>query len=43
MSVSGSCGNAHLHSLVDIISPPFGNLTVIGGVLNVFVHEVILD
>ena len=36
MTVSGSCDNTNLHSLVDLIWPPFGSPTVIGGVLNVF-------
>ena len=35
LSVSGSCNNDNLHSLVDIIFPPFVSPTVIGDVLNV--------
>ena len=29
----GSCGNDNLHLLVDIIFPPFGSTTVVGGFL----------
>ena len=36
MSVLGSCGNANLHSLVDIILPPFGSLTMIGVFMLIF-------
>ena len=35
MKFSGICGNADLHSMVDITFTPFGSLTLIGGVLNV--------
>ena len=35
LDVSGSFSNADLHSLVDIILPPSGIPTVVGGVLTV--------
>ena len=35
MAVSGSCGNANLHSLVCIIFPTFGSPTMIRVIFNV--------
>ena len=35
LAVSGSSGNANLHSLVDIVFPPFDIPTVVGVVLHV--------
>ena len=40
--VSGNCSNAKLHSLVNIILPPFGNPTVIVGFCMMFVYEYFL-
>ena len=35
LDVSGSCGNANVHYLVDINFPPFWSPNMIGGVLHV--------
>ena len=37
LSFGGGCGNVNVHSLVDIIVPPFGMPTVISGLLAIVV------